>query len=81
MSTLKIHICNIFDVFQNVTDVFTGSYVNENVEIRKMRSDLHTESIPRVSQDRKNLKSDGSKVSGDYNKAFEEKKAQFCLNG
>lgn len=73
-------ILNIFNVFENVIDVFNGSYSNDNAELKKMRHELD-DPIPTVREDRKNLKIDGSKVSADFNKAFEEKKAELLTHG
>ena len=68
-------------VFGNVADTFSGSYSNDNIEIRRMRNELAHEDVPSVGRDRQNLKEDGSKVASDYTKAFETRKAEMCCNG
>lgn len=77
MNIILTQIENIFDIFNNVTEVFSGNYSGKGVEISKMRYQLENESIPTIGNDRKNLKDDSSKVVEDYKKALEYKKSEL----
>jgi FMN-dependent NADH-azoreductase len=79
MDTFKRRFNLIIGIFDNVGDSFSGSYSENNAEISIMRSELETEKIPSISDDRENLKKDSSNVVSDYNKAFRAKKAELSL--
>ena len=78
MNIILLQLENFFDIFDNVTDVFSGNYSGKSIEISQMRRQLKNETIPTIGNDRKNLKEDSSKVVGDYTKALELKKAELC---
>lgn len=85
MNTVKAHFSNFFHIFDNVIEMFSGSYSNDNNEIEKelekMKVEFKDGKIPGIKSDRENLKSDRAKVSKDYNKAVEEKKRELSLHG
>jgi len=77
METIRLCIGNFFSIFGNVTDGFSGNFHMDNDELIQMKRQLVTEDVPTISDDRKNLKEDAAKVSGDYKKAFETKKSDI----
>lgn len=79
METIRLCIGNFFHIFGSVTEGFSGNFQINNEEINQMKRELATENFPTIGEDRKNLKEDASKVSGDYKKAFETKKAEIFV--
>ncbi len=79
MSSILFRIGNLFDIFENVTDAFSGNYSADNKEIVKMKHQLENEDVPTIGNDRQNLKADAHKVAGDYRKAFDVRKEELSL--
>lgn len=79
MNTIKICIGNFFNIFGNVTEAFSGNFQLDNEELIQMKRQLETEDVPTIADDRKNLKDDASRVSGDYKKAFDIKKEEMFI--
>ncbi len=79
MSTLFLSIGNFFSIFENVTECFSGSFTDDNAEVREMRKQLRNEPIHVPNTDRQNLKKDGANIVSDYKKAYEAKKEELSL--
>lgn len=79
MSVKVFRITGIINIFENVTESFSGTYIDSNKEVMKMKEELDFDEIPSISSDRNNLRKDAGNVARDYKKAFDYKKEKLVL--
>lgn len=79
MSVKVFRITGIISIFENVTESFSGTYIDSNKEVMKMKEELDFDEIPSISSDRNNLRNDAGNVARDYKKAFDYKKEKLVL--